>query len=181
MGEALAGGEPTANEGARFAHEPRPASAIIGLGNPLRGDDGVGVRVAEVLAARQLPRDVEVIDGGTQGLGIVNLMEGRQRVILVDAANVGEAPGQFVRFTLDDVDLLGGPGPLGDDQYLNIHYAGLREALLLARALDSLPQEVVVFGVQPANTGWESALSSEVEETLPDLIDAVLTEVAVSY
>jgi hydrogenase maturation protease len=180
MGEDLAGAEPAAGDGANHADEPRPTTAIIGLGNPLRGDDGVGVRVAEALAALPLPRDVEVIDGGTQGLGIVNLMEGRQRVILVDAANVGETPGQFVRFTLDEVDWLGGTSPLGDGQYLNIHYAGLREALLLAQALDSLPPEIVVFGVQPVKTDWESALSSEVEETLPDLIDAILTEVAVS-
>jgi hydrogenase maturation protease len=136
--------------------------------------------VVEILAARGLPRDVEIIDGGTQGFGIVNLMEGRQRVILVDAANVGKTAGQFARFTLDEVDLLDGTSPLGEGQHLNIHYAGLREALLLAQALDSLPQEIVVFGVQPANTDWESALSPEVEDRLPDLIDAILAEVAAS-
>ncbi len=178
MGEGLAGAEPTADGGASLVPEP-PTTVIIGLGNPLRGDDGVGVRVAELLAARQLPGSVEVIDGGTQGFGIVNLMAGRQRVILVDAANIGQAPGHFLRFTMDEVDLLGEPSPLGDDQYLNVHYAGLREALLLAQALGSLPQDVVVFGVQPANIGWEIALSPEVEKALPDLIDAILTEVAV--
>ena len=136
--------------------------------------------MAELLAAQHLPGDVEVVDGGTQGLGIVNLMEGRQRVILVDAANIGQVPGHFVRFTLDEVDLLGGPGALGDDQYLNVHYAGLREALLLAQALGSLPEDVVIFGVQPANIGWDCALSPEVEKALPGLIDAILTEVAVS-
>jgi hydrogenase maturation protease len=51
----------------------RPATVVIGLGNPLRGDDGVGVRVAQMLATQSLPDDVEVIDGGTQGLGIVTL------------------------------------------------------------------------------------------------------------
>ena len=50
---------------------------IIGLGNPLRGDDGVGVRVVQAFAEQALPAGVEVVDGGTQGLGIVNLMEGR--------------------------------------------------------------------------------------------------------
>jgi hydrogenase maturation protease len=155
-------------------------TAIIGLGNPLRGDDGVGVRVAELLAACQLPKDVEVIDGGTQGLGVVNLMEGRQRVIFVDAANIGKTPGEFIRFTLDEVDLSGGSSPLGEGQHLNVHYAGLREALLLAQALDTLPRTVVVFGVQPANTDWESRLSPEVEAGLADLIDAILDEVGAS-
>jgi hydrogenase maturation protease len=147
-----------------------PATLVIGLGNPLRGDDGVGVRVAQMLAEQALPPGVEVIDGGTQGLGIVNLMEGWQRVIVVDAADVGRSPGQFVRFTLDEARLL------GDDQHLSIHVAGLRGALLLAQALKMLPDEVIIFGVQPANLEWESTLSPQIEATLPDLIEAVLVE-----
>jgi len=148
-----------------------PATLVIGLGNTLRGDDGVGVRVAQALAAQALPDDVEVVDGGTAGLGIVNLMEGRQRVILVDAADVGKAPGEFVRFTLDEARLL------GDDQHLSVHAAGLRDALLLAQALKMLPDEVVIFGVQPAALEWDSALSLQVEATLPSLIAAMLAEV----
>jgi hydrogenase maturation protease len=147
-----------------------PATLVIGLGNPLRGDDGVGVRVAEVLAKHVLPPGVEVVDGGTQGLGIVNLMEGRRRVILVDAAEMGKSPGQFVRFTLNEIHLLGG------DQYLSIHAAGLRDALLLAQALKILPGEVIIFGVQPANLEWDNALSPQVEASLPELIEAVLAE-----
>jgi hydrogenase maturation protease len=101
-------------------------------------------------------------------------MEGRRRVIFIDAANIGKAPGQFVRFTLDEV-LLSGP-----DRHLNVHYAGLRDALSLAEALGTLPQEVVVFGVQPVSIEWDNALSPEVEAALPDLIDAVLSEISVS-
>ena len=150
-------------------HSP-PATIVIGLGNPLRGDDGVGVRVVQKLAAQTLPPGVDVVDGGTQGLGIVNLMEGRQRVILVDAADVGKVPGQFVRFTLDEAQLL------GDDRHLSIHAAGLRDALLLAQALEMLPAEVIIFGVQPANLEWDNTLSSKVEAILPELIEAVLAE-----
>lgn len=180
MGGGLAGADTTAKGGIGPAPEAGPTIAIIGLGNPLRRDDGVGIRIAEMLGARSLPKAVTVIDGGTQGLGLVNLMEGWQRVILVDAANIGEAPGRFVRFTLDEVDLLSGSSPLGGGPHLNVHYAGLREALLLAQALGSLPQDVVVYGVQPANVDWENALSPEVEAALPDLMGAILGEVAVS-
>ena len=172
--------ETVVQAGSRLVPDARPVTAVIGLGNPLRGDDGVGVRVVELLAARQLPSAVKVIDGGTQGLGVVNLMEGHQRVILVDATNIGEAPGEFIRFTLDEVDLLAGSSPLGGGQHLNVHYAGLRDALLLAQALGTLPQTVVVFGVQPANTDWESRLSPEVEAGLAGLIDAILDEVRAS-
>jgi hydrogenase maturation protease len=148
------------------------------LGNPLRGDDGVGVRVTKMLAAQQLPQGVEVVDGGTRGLGIVSLMEGRQRVILVDAADVHQAPGQFVRFTLDEVDLLGESTRLGEERQLSVHSAGLRDALLLAQALGVLPQEVIVFGVQPAKMEWESTLSPEVEKALAGLLAAILAELA---
>jgi hydrogenase maturation protease len=152
------------------ARSPLPPTLIIGLGNPLRGDDGVGVRVAQALAAQALPSSVEVMDGGTQGLGIVSLLEGRQRVIVVDAADVGRAPGQFVRFTLAETRLL------GEDQHLSIHAAGLRDALLLAQALKVLPDDVVIFGVQPANLEWDNSLSPEVEDALPGLLASILAE-----
>jgi hydrogenase maturation protease len=148
-----------------------PATLVVGLGNPLRGDDGVGVRVAQALAAGALPPGVEVVDGGTQGLGLVNPMEGRGRVILVDAADVGRPPGQFVCFTLDEAHLP------GDDQHLSVHAAGLRDALLLARALEMLPPEVIIFGVQPASLEWEEALSPQVEAALSGLIAAVMAEI----
>lgn len=145
---------------------------VIGLGNPMRGDDGVGVRVVQSLAARSLPEDVEVVDGGTQGLAIVNLMEGRQRVIFVDAANVNRAPGEFVRFTPQEAHLL------GEDQRLSVHEAGLRDALLLAQALQVLPDEVIIYGVQPASLDWHDNLSPQVETTLPRLVQSILDELA---
>lgn len=147
------------------------ATLIIGLGNPLRGDDGVGVCVVQKLMAHPLPPGVAVVDGGAQGLGLVNLMAGQQRVILVDAADVGRSPGQFVRFTLAEARLL------GPDQHLSVHAAGLRDALLLAEALEMLPSEVIIFGVQPRHLDWDEALSPEVEAILPNLIAAILAEV----
>ncbi len=144
---------------------------IMGLGNPLRGDDGVGIRAAELLAGRALPEGVEVIDAGTRGLDLVNLMEGWPRVVLIDAAYVGKAPGEFVRFTPDEANLL------GDDEYLSVHAAGLREALLLARVLGVLPDEVIVYGVQPSHVDWQEGLSPEVEAALPKLVEAILKEV----
>ena len=148
------------------------STLIIGLGNPLRGDDGVGVRVVQTLATYDLPPNIRVIDGGTQGLGLVNLMEGQQRVIIVDAADIGTSPGQFVRFTLPEARLL------GDEESLSIHAAGLREALLLAQALDMLPPEVIIYGVQPLTLAWDSTLSSSIEAGLPSLTSAILAEVA---
>ena len=66
---------------------------VIGIGNPLRGDDGIGPAVAEMLKHERLPNTVEVIDGGEAGLGLVGLMEDAARVVLVDAAKMGIEPG----------------------------------------------------------------------------------------
>ncbi len=155
-------------------HHLPPATLVLGLGNALRGDDGGGVRVALALAARALPDDVQVIDGGTHGLGLVALIQGRQRLIVVDAADVDRSPGEFLRFTPKEARML------GTDQHLSIHAAGLRDALLLAQALKVLPDEVVIFGVQPNNLEWDSDLSPQVEAVLPGLIEAVLAEIAVN-
>lgn len=159
-------------DGAGMVAAHVPATLVLGLGNPLRGDDGVGVHVARQLLGRCLPDDVEVADGGTQGLGLVTLLEGRQRVIVVDAAAMERLPGEFVRFGLQEARLL-----TGDGGRFSVHEAGLREMLLLAQVLGMLPEEVVVFGVQPAGVEWEASLSPEVEATLPDLVEAVLAEV----
>jgi hydrogenase maturation protease len=143
---------------------------VIGLGNPLRGDDGVGLRIADLLAGQGLPEGVEVVHGGTGGLDLVNWIEGWRRVIIIDAADVGRVPGGFVRFTLDEGHLL------GDDQHLSIHAAGLRDALLLAEVLGILPNEVIVYGVQPAHLDWDDTLSPAVEAAIPQIFRSVLDE-----
>jgi hydrogenase maturation protease len=149
---------------------PARETLIVGLGNPLRGDDGVGVRIVQLLAAQELPDGVEVVDGGTQGLELVSLMEGWEQVILVDAANVGKTHGEFVRFRLDEARLL------GSDEQVSVHAAGLRDALLLAQALQVLPEEVVIYGVQPANLDWDAELSPQVEAAIPEIIGCILDE-----
>lgn len=151
-------------------HAPSPDTLVVGLGNPLRGDDGIGPHAIQMLLAQALPEGVEVVEGGTQGLGLVSLMEGWRRVILVDAANVGQSPGGFVRFTPQEARLM------GSDQPISVHNAGLREALLLAETLELLPDEIVIYGMQPANLDWDDGLSPQVEAAMPRLVRAILDE-----
>ena len=146
------------------------ATLILGLGNPLRGDDGVGCRMVEELMHPELPPGVQVLDGGAGGLGLLDLMEGWERVVIVDAAEMGQKPGEFVRFTPADVRLAS-----ASDRF-SLHHAGLSEVLALADALDRTLPEMVIFGVQPARVGWGEGLSPAVEAALPALIAAVLKE-----
>lgn len=146
------------------------STLVLGLGNPLRGDDGIGVRVVEALIANPLPVGVEVIDGGTQGLGVVPLLEGRERLIVVDAANLGQEPGAHKRFALNEVRFL------GTDTQIVIHEAGLREALLLAEALGFLPQDTVFYGIQPGSLEWEEGLSAPVQVAVQQVTGRILAE-----
>ena len=143
---------------------------ILGLGNPLRGDDGVGCQVAEALARQTLPPDVEVMDGGTPGVGLLHMLAGRRRVILVDAADMGRAPGSVARFRPDEVRL-GEPV-----EGFSLHHSGVAEALALAEALRLDLPELVVFGVQPARIGWDQELSRPVQAAVASVVEAVSQE-----
>ncbi len=143
-------------------------TAVIGLGNPLRGDDGVGPRVVNELRRRGLPTDVTAIDGGNAGLDLLDELEEWERIVIVDAAELGLEPGQFARFTLAEIKLR--------DDCFSSHSAGLGEVIMLASALGRRIPEIVVFGVQPAEIGWGEGLSQAVEAAIPALSDAILEE-----
>jgi hydrogenase maturation protease len=143
---------------------------ILGLGNPLQGDDGVGCRVAQELEKHALPDDVEVMDGGTPGVGLLNLFEGRRRVILVDAAEMDKSPGEIVRFRPEDVTLT------GSAQRFSLHRSGVADALALADELKLALPEIVVFGVQPKSVDWRDGLSPEVQAAVPQVMELVLNE-----
>ncbi|MBC7228749.1 MAG: hydrogenase maturation protease, partial [Thermoflexales bacterium] len=145
-----------------------PRTLILGLGNPLRGDDGVGPRVVAELLRRGLPAGMEAVDGGTGGLDLLHLMEGWDRVVIVDAAELGRRPGEFLRFTPEDVHLVGSLVSLSS------HSAGLADALALARALGRPLPEIVIYGVQPERMDWEEGLSPAVEAALPRLVEEIL-------
>lgn len=145
---------------------------ILGVGNPLMGDDALGVIAVQMIRTRaDLPPDVTVFDGGTDGLGLIPVIERYRRVIVVDAVPMNEPPGTIRRFTWNEVRLV------AQDGVISLHHAGLTEALALAEALGNLPPEVVFYGVQPQNKEWDDPLSEAVERALPMLLDALIHEV----
>ena len=156
----------------------RSDTLVLGLGNPLRQDDGVGARVVAELERRGLPEGVAALDGGTAGLGLLSTIEGWRRVIVVDAADLARLPGEFVRFRPEDVVLKGVSESSGRSgaRLVSLHTAGLAEVLALAKRLGHPLPEMVVFGVQPAEIGWGEGLSQAVEEAVPRLTEAVFRE-----
>ncbi len=145
---------------------------ILGVGNPLMADDGIGVLTVQHLLARtDLPPHVTVADGGTDGLGLIPLMEPYRRVIVVDAVPMDLPAGTIRRFTWQEARFL------SHASTLSLHQSDLTDALVLAETLDCLPPEVVIYGVQPHNTGWDQPMSEAVARALPALMDALINEV----
>jgi hydrogenase maturation protease len=144
---------------------------VLGLGNPLRGDDGIGPRVVEALNHRGLPEGATALDAGTGGLDLLQILEGWERAIIIDAADIGRRPGQFARFTPDEARFV------GSQDATSLHNAGLAEVLALADAVGQPLPELVIFGVQPEKVGWGEGVSEAVEAALPALVDAVFDEI----
>jgi hydrogenase maturation protease len=143
---------------------------ILGLGNPLLGDEGIGVRVVEELRGLALPDGVDVVEGGTGGLRLISLMEGYPRVIIVDAADMGQPPGQVIRFTPVEAQFKTVESPL------SLHQIGLGEVLDLAEALEMAPAELIIIGIQPGRIEEGAELSVEVEAAIPQVIRIILDE-----
>jgi hydrogenase maturation protease len=147
-------------------------SLILGLGNPLRGDDGIGSAVIASLRDQNLPPQVVALDGGTPGLEMILTWQGYERVIIVDAAELGGTPGTWKRLLREDFHLGLDAGVMQG----TMHDAGLAEAMALAEALDILPPELILFCVQPAYTGWSPNLSDPVRSCICPLCKAIYAE-----
>ncbi len=145
---------------------------VLALGNPQRGDDGAGPAVLERLASQPIPDGVELLDGGLAGLETVLHLQHRRRAIILDAADFGAAPGAWRRVSLETLKL----APPHDAP--GLHSAGLREALQLSEALGILPAEVVLFLIQPRQTGWDAGLSEDVHACLGPVCQAVRSELS---
>ena len=143
---------------------------VIGIGNPLQSDDGVGVHAVNLLANESLPAGVQIEELGTPGWGLLAHMDGWQRVFVVDAVRMGQPPGTWRRFGLDEVCLVAGAGAL------SLHEPGLAESLELASTLGLLPDEVVLYGVEPAQVKPGEHLSPAVHRCIPDLVEHIVEE-----
>lgn len=143
---------------------------MVGIGNLLLKDEGIGVHVAQALERIPSPIDFEVIDGGTSP-DILPLLEGFDKLIIVDAAQGGGQPGDIYRFTLDRLSL-------EDSIHTSVHQIGLVETLMTTMALGIAPEETVIIGVEPKEIDWGLDLSPELEDKIPEIIAMVHEELA---
>ncbi len=138
--------------------EPRDKTILIlGIGNVLLTDEGIGVRVAEKMHGDALPPDVEVLDGGVGGLNLSILIEGREKVIVVDAVKAGAPPGTLFRFT--DKDLAAKKGTLR-----SAHGIDFSDVIAIVEFSGTKPDEIVFLGIEPESLDASMELSPLIEK-----------------
>ena len=133
---------PLANHGGEGA---APGTIVVlGIGNLLWADEGFGVRCVEALRAGwDFAPHVQLVDGGTQGLYLLPLVQAAQQLLILDAVDFGLAPGSLMQVEDDDV-----PRFLGARK-MSLHQTGFQEVLMLANVTGSLPRPLVLVGCQP--------------------------------
>ena len=144
-------------------------TVVIGVGNTILSDEGVGVHAARLLQGDpRVPNGVTILDGGTIGIELIPYASDASRVLFLDAMNSGSTPGTLARMTGGDL--------LGLSGGLNVHQLGVADLIAALALVSTRPQDIVVLGVQPANTDWGTTLSPDVAAALTRLVDAALAQ-----
>lgn len=149
--------------------------AIVGIGNVLLKDEGVGIRVIEELARRSLPGNVELINFETQALNLLDVLSSYEKVILVDAVKWGGRPGEVYRIKADE--LLENADLKNIKDVFSMHNIGLAEVIKLGKELGLLPKELVLVGIEAKEVDFSLELSKEVSQAVPEAVNLVLNEV----
>ena len=140
---------------------------VLGIGNILWADEGFGVRTVEEFHRRYaVPDNVTILDGGTQGLYLVNYLEEADRLIVFDAIDYGLEPGQLKLVRDDEVPRFTGA------KKLSLHQTGFQEVISAADLLGRCPKHLVLIGCQPLDLeDWGGPLTSPVRDQIAPAID----------
>ena len=139
---------------------------VVGIGNALLRDEGIGCHVVHAMEGISLP-DVKIIDGGTCP-DVLQLLEDADKLVIVDAVKGGGTPGQIYRFHLEDITL-------EQKLFLSLHDMDLTDSLMLMQLGHNIG-EAVIIGVEPREINWGLELSPELQEKVPQIIDVILSE-----
>jgi hydrogenase maturation protease len=148
---------------------------VLGLGNPIRTDDGVGNQVAQALERKIKDPQITVTETNAVGLGLLDLLTGFDRAIIIDAVQTedgkaGDVAGDVYRLSLGDLKV--------SEHISSVHEIGLATALELGRKLGlKLPEEIIIFAIEVADVAtFSEKLTPEVEKAVPRVCELVLDE-----
>jgi len=150
---------------------------ILGIGNLLLKDEGIGIHVVNRLKDMVLPPYVEVIDGGTLSNYFIQIIEGREKVIVIDAIRADGLPGTIYRLTDKNIE------DKRKGYFRTVFEQEFTDALKTTYILKNQPEEVVYIGVEPEDTGEKSlmaeiGLSPTIEKRIPEIIEMVMREIS---
>jgi hydrogenase maturation protease len=142
---------------------------ILGIGNLLLSDEGVGVHVANKLMEMDLPEGISVVEGGTDGFRLLNFITEADRLIVIDAVKTGAAPGSIYKFNIDEVKNC----PSGFKT--SVHQIGILEVINLSGLIGKTPHTTVI-GIEPQSLEMGMELSPEIKNKIPRIIELILDE-----
>ncbi|MFH1853119.1 MAG: HyaD/HybD family hydrogenase maturation endopeptidase [Candidatus Neomarinimicrobiota bacterium] len=145
------------------------AILVLGLGNILLQDEGVGVRAVASLSNNfRFRPQIDIVDGGTAGLDLLPEFDDREKILIVDAVEFNQPPG-YIGLIENDAILV------RIQTKLSIHHLGLADVLSAAKMLDKMPAEIVLVGVQPGGVNPVLELTPAVDKIMPRVLEAILT------
>jgi len=143
---------------------------LIGVGNILLQDEGVGVHaVRAIQEGYEVPAQLEIVDGGTSGLDLLPYIDGRHRVLFVDAVNFGQEPGFIGVLENQEVPALFGAKA-------SLHHLGLADVLAVAQLLDVAPREICLIGIQPQTMAPGLELSEVMQGKMAELLARIVAK-----
>jgi len=142
---------------------------ILGVGNLLLSDEGVGVHVANALMNMNLPPEVSVVEGGTDGFRLLNVITETDRLIVIDAVKGGAESGSIYRFDIDDVRNC----PVGFKT--SVHQIGILEVIDLSELIGKRPHTTII-GIEPKSLGMGMELTPEIKSKIPRIIELIFEE-----
>ncbi|MFH1541005.1 MAG: HyaD/HybD family hydrogenase maturation endopeptidase [Elusimicrobiota bacterium] len=161
----------------------RPKIAVVGFGNILMGDEGIGVHVIHELqknyTSYPTSYTIELIDGGTSALDVILSLKDIDKLIIIDAIKNGSNPGDIYKFHLSQVNTVSQSCHDGirGIQKSSLHDLNLIDALKIVEKLGTLPKEVIFIGVEPKKIEPNIELSEELKIKIPEITKTILYEV----
>jgi hydrogenase maturation protease len=141
---------------------------VLGLGNPLMSDEGIGTFLVEQLQkqAHKFPK-VEFVDAGTGGMNLLHWLSGRRKAIIIDCARMKTPPGTMIQFTPDQVE------SVKRLSHRSLHEADILKIIDLAKALNECPDEIIIFGIEPETIQPAQNLSETLARKVPDYLEKI--------
>jgi hydrogenase maturation protease len=143
---------------------------VVGIGNYILQDEGVGVHAINRLMEMDFPEGVEIVDGGTHSYDLVDFFCQADNLIIIDAIQAGEEPGTMYRAPLEEMGLK------SEENCTSLHQLHFIEAIKMVNLMGYYPR-VIVFGVEPQVIDWGLELTPSIAEKLPRLTELVAQEI----